>query len=210
MPLLRDLLVKLIDAVNPRVFALAVGFVGFATLSIFHVFDRKTELEEHGLIVGFARPEFSFQDVDSVVDIVGTVANSLEGGLSSGDSELSSSVDPRLAATERQRRRVVDLFQRLDAAASDTETVFWPISEDAVLGESATVGFATVVGAARGDGRESLALVFAEDWSRGPNPASVQLGLGLLQYLAKVKWMARDVVGLFVDSGKEYAAGRSI
>ena len=43
-----------------RVVGFVIFAVGFLWLSVFHVFDRKTEIEEHGLIPGFADGNFFF------------------------------------------------------------------------------------------------------------------------------------------------------
>ena len=61
MPVVRAFFVRHVFGPHLRVLSFVVVVIGFLWLSIFHVFDRKTEVEEHGLIPGFSTPHFSFK-----------------------------------------------------------------------------------------------------------------------------------------------------
>lgn len=187
---IRDFIVYGILQPYGRVLACAIFLVGMLWVSVFHVFDRRTEIEEHGLAVNDMNSQLATEAYKSWTR---TAYSEGEGG-----SEIS-----RVGVDEAEVKS--KLWEVLEASvefrneyAKHGRVIF---DDD----EKTVLGFSTIAHTRRGDSRESLILVFEYDPAQDFQQPGVYIH-GLLDHFGnKIDWLSRDIIFLLVDKTVPYA-----
>ncbi len=207
MAILREVLVKVLGS-YVRVLACVVFAVGYIWLSVFYVFDRNTEMEEHGLLAGYAVQSFQMHTKNEMF--------SMQKMLDHGDLK-SRSTESILSTKVWNRRDLAAKYLLSEFAVWVPDSVVYPINdgrarrgynEGRTLQESRPpLGYYFHIASSRGDAREAIAIVFESDWVEKFNIATMRMGLELMKYLTTVEWFSRDTIVIFADSSHAYAKG---
>jgi len=167
---------------NLRLITCAAYLAAFICVLIFPSFDRKTEIEEHGLI-----------------------------GHGYASSDFTGAWPKRLRSVIKQIESGHGVAPALAQALEEAELVAHHMNFTTPGGLSSSLTY-TVASSRRGDSREAVVVVCAANWTAGKRQmakASWTLGIGvvLAQFLKTVPWLSKDVFIVFVDGSLPYGAG---
>lgn len=179
MPLVGDLLWKI--APHHRLLASACFLAGFLLLTIFPSFDRKTEIEEHGLIVGYA-----------------------EGG-------FSGAWNMQLRDAIKKLKKADSIDSGLDTALADAELISFRMNFTTPSGQKSSLAYTKVPSRRGDSREACVLLVATNWTSSKKAVAEASWGLSigvlLAKYLKQVMWLSKDVFVVFVDGSIPYGAG---
>lgn len=158
----------------------AAFIAGLVVWSSFASFDRKTEVEEHGLVPGSASS-------DLIHEWPGLLHSTI----------ASIEQNSHLRAEEALRHTLME-----------SKMIVHRVNFSAPNGAKSSVLY-TCVGSQRGDSREAAVIVISTNWTApvSKNAYGMALGVVLAQYLNSVMWLSKDVFVVFVDKSLPYGAG---
>eukprot|EP00928_Gymnodinium_smaydae_P025824 TRINITY_DN20461_c0_g1_i1.p1 TRINITY_DN20461_c0_g1~~TRINITY_DN20461_c0_g1_i1.p1 ORF type:complete len:720 (+),score=163.21 TRINITY_DN20461_c0_g1_i1:84-2243(+) len=185
-PLLHNVIGKF--APHHRLIASAAYLAALVLVCIFPSFDRRTEIEEHGLVPGYANSGFY---------------GDWPARLSRTIARIEASRSPE--AVEAALEAALVEAQLISHRANFTV----PGARDS--GRTSSYLY-TVANARRGDAREAAVVVVATNWTASRKAcarASLGLGIGvtLAAFMRTVPWLSKDVFVVFVDGSLPYGAG---
>eukprot|EP00397_Hematodinium_sp_SG-2012_P016122 GEMP01016440.1.p1 GENE.GEMP01016440.1~~GEMP01016440.1.p1 ORF type:complete len:678 (+),score=129.06 GEMP01016440.1:67-2100(+) len=176
MPIVRHLLIKYVVP-QYRVITFAGFFAGLITIMVFHQFDRRTELEEHGLIAGHFNSEFGR-----------TWSNALDKTIA--EVNKAESVADALNAT-LSRLPSHPLYEIPYATKWVNGSNYYTVVQSS-RGDSREA---------------IILVISTHAWSLGVQPSAVGIAVGLIlvQYLRQVNWLSKDILVIFSDRTVPYA-----
>lgn len=179
MPLATEIYKKI--APNHLLISCAAYVVGLYIVLIFPSFDRRAEIEEHGLIPGYASSGMAGNWPQRLASVIQQVK---------GNSEITPALDQALADAQLVAHHM-NFTTKGGIKSSFTYTVASSRRGDSreavvlVVATNWTSGKKAGVRAALG----------------------LSTGVVLAQYLKTVPWLSKDVIFVFVDSSLPYGAG---
>jgi len=176
MPIIRDLIIKYVLP-RYRIITFAGFFAGLIPLSIFTGFDRRIEMEEHGMMPTSVKSEFK----------------------ADWKSRLKSNI------LELERYDTVGGALNATFAKIPGQPLFEvPYKTSSAQGSNYYTVVESERGDSR---ESLVLVISTQSFSLGPKSSSWGLGVGLTlaHYFRQVKWMSRDVLIVFIDGSVPYA-----
>lgn len=178
----KPLLRKLVHALSPHVksLSLAAYVTGLICVCVFPSFDRKTEIEEHGLIAGIPRSTFP------------------------------ADWQQELRARVKHFQSVADPAVGLELALKEAHCVAYRMNFSTSSGGNGSLTYTVASSRRGDSREALVLVAAADmrpNSNGAPAAFTISVGVTLAKYFKVVQWLAKDVIIIFVDNSQPYGAG---